>query len=116
MTKRGRERSLNFADLRQFISVLQETGELIVVEPPCDPYLEIACIADRVSKLPPEQNKALLFTNVRGHTLPVLINALGSERRMQLVCGVRSREELVMRVGGLLDELEEPRRTVLEKL
>ncbi|MFO0981337.1 MAG: menaquinone biosynthesis decarboxylase [Planctomycetota bacterium] len=107
---------MDFADLRHFVSVLEREHELCVVDAECDPVLEIACIADRVSKLEPALNKALLFTRVRGHRLPVLINAFGSERRMQLVCGVRSRAELVTRVGGLLDELEEPRRSVLEKL
>ncbi len=44
--------------------------------------LEMTEIADRVCKGPKRANKALLFENVKGSSIPVLINAFGSSERM----------------------------------
>jgi len=41
----------------------------------------------RISKGPAAQNKALLFENVKGSTMPVLINAFGNEQRMAWAMG-----------------------------
>ena len=71
-----------FRDLRDFIRELDKRGELVRVRVPVDPELEITEITDRVSKAPAAQNKALLFENVKGANLPVLINAFGSAARM----------------------------------
>ncbi|GIV81252.1 MAG: hypothetical protein KatS3mg051_0606 [Anaerolineae bacterium] len=64
-----------YADLREFVARLEEAGELIRVRTPVSPRLEITEITDRVSKGPAAHNKALLFENVEGSTMPVLINA-----------------------------------------
>ena len=71
-----------YADLRDFIARLEAEGELIRITAPVSPHLEITEITDRLSKSPADHNKALLFENVEGYTMPVLINALGSARRM----------------------------------
>ena len=55
-----------FRDLGEFLKLLDERGELIRVRAPVDPEPEITEITDRVSKGPAEQNKALLFENVKG--------------------------------------------------
>src|SRR5271156_6691116 len=73
-----------YNDLREFIKALEEAGGLITIDAPVSTDLEIAEITDRVSKGPAAQNKALLFTNVRGYEMPVLINAFGSERRIKM--------------------------------
>jgi 4-hydroxy-3-polyprenylbenzoate decarboxylase len=103
-------------DLRSFLETLRAAGELVTIEREVDPELEIAAIADRVSKAGPEHNKALLFTDVKGSRFPVLMNALGSERRMNMVCGVERREQLEPLVGDFLGQLERPRATWMEKL
>ncbi|NLF78605.1 MAG: menaquinone biosynthesis decarboxylase, partial [Chloroflexi bacterium] len=77
-----------YADLRAFITRLETEGELVRITAPVSPHLEITEITDRVSKGPAAQNKALLFENVEGSTMPVLINAYGSARRMALALGV----------------------------
>lgn len=69
-----------FSSLNDFISVLEKHGELIRVSKFVDPILEISEIADRFSKLP-GGGKALLFENT-GTVFPVLINSLGSDKRM----------------------------------
>src|SRR5262249_4541184 len=77
-----------------------------------DPILEISEIANRVSK---SGGPALLFEKVKGSSLPVLINAFGSQRRMQLALGVESLDEIAGRIreylkmkppAGLLDKLK----------
>ncbi|MFN8121006.1 MAG: menaquinone biosynthesis decarboxylase [Thermoleophilia bacterium] len=66
-------------DLRDWIERLRKAGELIEVTTEVDPHLEITEITDRVSKV---FGPALLFRNVKGSSMPVLINQFGSERRM----------------------------------
>ncbi len=78
-------------NLKTFVRRLEERGELLRVRTPVDPELEIA---DRVSKGPARDNKALLFENVKGSAMPVLINAFESAHRMALALGVDELEEL----------------------
>ncbi|HNN48457.1 MAG TPA: UbiD family decarboxylase, partial [Marmoricola sp.] len=62
--------------------------------------LEITEITDRVSKA---GGPALLFENVTGYRTPVLINALGSERRMLIALGAESYDEIAGRLTELID-------------
>lgn len=83
-----------FRDLRDFIRELDRRGELVRVQTPVDPELEITEITDRVSKAPAAQNKALLFESVKSSNMPVLINAFGSAARMALALNVNDLEQL----------------------
>ena len=78
-------------DLREWIDLLGREGELVEVTAEVDPHLEITEIADRVIKA---GGPALLFRNVRGSALPLLINQFGTERRMCLAFGVERLDEL----------------------
>jgi 4-hydroxy-3-polyprenylbenzoate decarboxylase len=93
---------LAYRDLREFISRLEKNGELVRVAAPVSAELEISEIVDRVSKGPAEANRALLFENVKGYDVPVLINAFGSARRMAWALGVEELDELPARLGSLL--------------
>lgn len=74
-------------NLRDFIAALDKAGELRRIDQPADPILEVTEIADRVMKSP-GGGPALLFTNLKGgNGMPLLINAFGSKKRMQMVCG-----------------------------
>lgn len=74
-------------NLRDFIAALDKAGELRRIDQPVDPILEVTEIADRVMKSP-GGGPALLFTNLKGgNGMPLLINAFGSKKRMQMVCG-----------------------------
>jgi 4-hydroxy-3-polyprenylbenzoate decarboxylase len=88
------------SDLRDFIKSLEKNGELKRISAEVDPELEITEITDRISKT---GGPALLFEKPKGCAIPVLINSLGSERRMNLALGVRSIDEVVARIGDLLD-------------
>jgi 4-hydroxy-3-polyprenylbenzoate decarboxylase len=75
-----------FPSLREFITALEKAGELkrISREVSCD--LEIAAVSDLEMKSP-GGGKALLFEKVTGHSMPVLVNAYGSKKRIAMVLG-----------------------------
>lgn len=80
-----------FADLRDFIALLESKGQLKRIAAPVDPYLEIGEITDRVSKA---VGPALLFENPvnrdtgEPYGMPVVINLMGSYDRMAWAMGV----------------------------
>src|SRR5688500_6156346 len=92
-----------YKNLGEFISRLEQAGELVRVAAPVSAELEITEITDRVSKLPHGQNKALLFENVQNSRFPLLINAYGNPRRMAWALGVEDLDELNARLGKLID-------------
>jgi 4-hydroxy-3-polyprenylbenzoate decarboxylase len=89
-----------FRDLREFMAALEEAGQLRRVRVPVDPILEVAEITDRLSK---RGGPALLFEQVQGSTMPLLINAFGSPERMCLALGVKTVEEVAEALEGLLE-------------
>lgn len=92
-----------YKNLNEFVEQLDTAGELVRVSAPVSRDLEITEITDRISKGAPEFNKALLFERVEGFDMPVLINALGNERRMAMALGVSSLEELRHNLASLID-------------
>ena len=92
-----------FADLREFVAHLEKIGQLRRVSALVSRDLEITEITDRVSKGPDAGNVALLFENVEGFSMPVLINAFGSPTRMAAALGVERLDDLSARVAKLLD-------------
>ncbi len=97
-------------DIREWIDTLRLAGELVEIGAEVDPHLEITEIADRVMKSP-DGGKALLFTNVRGSRLPVLINQFGSWKRINMALGVDRLEDLADRIQDLI-ELQPPQGIV----
>ena len=89
-----------FEDLREFIRTLEKHGQLRRINAEVDPELEISEITDRVSK---QNGPALLFENVRGHSIPVLINAMGTRERMKLALGVSDYSDIAERIVELTD-------------
>jgi 4-hydroxy-3-polyprenylbenzoate decarboxylase len=90
-----------FKDLRDFIEVLDRVGELKHIHCPVSADLEISEITDRVCK---EKGPALLFHNVKGHNMPLLINALGSKKRMLAGLGLTTYESFFEKYFELLDK------------
>ena len=84
----------------EFIAALERAGELVRITAEVDPVLEVSEIADRVMS---RYGPALLFENVRGSRVPLLINAYGSARRMCMSLGVDSLEEISERMTSLLE-------------
>ncbi|MDX2130639.1 MAG: UbiD family decarboxylase [Planctomycetota bacterium] len=120
-----------YASLGEFVTALDRAGELSRVSARVSPVLEIAEIADRVSKsrcpgLPSAPARAtdprfhdrggsaLLFTNVDGADMPVLINAWGSYRRLEMALGCTGGgfESIAARIAELVKP--QPPRTIGE--
>ena len=89
------------ADLRAFLALLEEKRELVRVKEGVSADLEISAVTDRVSKSP-GGGRALLFESVQGHSMPVLINALGSVSRMKLALEVDDLDDFTVRIDALL--------------
>ena len=71
------EINMSFDNLRDFTSELEKNQELIHINSPISPILEITEITDRISKGHHEKNKAIFFKNITGYNVPVLINIFG---------------------------------------
>src|SRR6266436_8883218 len=89
-----------YDDLRDFIRALEKHGELKRVPFEVDPHLEITEFADRSVK---SGGPALLFEKPKGSTVPVLINAFASMRKMEIALEVKSVEEVAARIVEFLE-------------
>ena len=103
---------MKYPSLIEFIERLEIDGELLRINESVSPILEIAEITDRVSKKP-GGGKALLFENVEGSSMSVLINAFGSTKRMNLALGVHNIEDIAKRIESYIKI--PPPTTLLEK-
>ncbi|MEW6219950.1 MAG: UbiD family decarboxylase [Thermodesulfobacteriota bacterium] len=97
------------SDLRAFISLLTQEKEIITIDQPVSPYLEIPEIQRRMIA---RGGPALFFRQVQGSAFPVVTNLFGSQRRLELAFGRRPLEF----VRGLVRLLESPRLPSLGQL
>ncbi|MDC0053352.1 4-hydroxy-3-polyprenylbenzoate decarboxylase [Gammaproteobacteria bacterium] len=92
------------SDLRDFIALLEQRGELMRIKQEVDPYLEMTEISDRTLRA---KGPALLFENPKGYDVPVLCNLFGTPERVALGMGQENVSAL-RDVGELLAFLKEP--------
>lgn len=102
-----------YQDLREFINRLEREGELKRINALVDPDLEITEITDRISKA---YGPALLFENVKGSDMPVLINAFGSRKRMSMALGVESLGDIAEEISDLLEIKDNVPSSIWEKV
>ncbi len=100
--------------MQNFINKIEQAGELIRIKTQVNTDLEIAEIADRMSKQA-GGGKALLFEN-NGTDFPVLINALGSEKRMQIALNVNDFDEIGKEIEDLFKTITSPKKGFFDKL
>lgn len=93
---------MSYAELRDYIDALDRAGELIKITTAVSCELEIAEITDRASKSKNGNNRALLFTSVKGYEMPVLINAFGSLKRMCMALDVDRLDDVAQRIRQLI--------------
>lgn len=103
-----------YKSLRAFVETLEQAGELVRIKEFVDPVLEIAEITDRISKTA-DRNKALLFENT-GTDFPLLINSMGSERRMCIALGVKELDDVIHDIEDIFKTISTPKNGLLEKL
>jgi 4-hydroxy-3-polyprenylbenzoate decarboxylase len=95
-----------YKDLREFIARLERSKELRRISIPVDVDLEITEITDRVSKA---GGPALFFerpcSSARNmeYKMPLLINALGTRKRMELALEVSDLEDVAQRIKKLIE-------------
>jgi len=96
-----------YRNLREFISRLDEAGELVRIKEPVKAQLEITAWADRMMKSP-GGGRAMLFENVirtgenKPCGIPVLVNQYGSRKRIAWALGVDDVEEIASRIRSLI--------------
>jgi 4-hydroxy-3-polyprenylbenzoate decarboxylase len=95
---------VKYKDLREFITALEQRGELVRITTEVDPHLEMTEIADRTLRA---GGPALLFENPKGCNTPVLANLFGTEQRVALGMGEESISAL-REIGELLAYLRQP--------
>ncbi|HQF28027.1 MAG TPA: menaquinone biosynthesis decarboxylase [Bacteroidia bacterium] len=101
-----------FKNLQEFVKLLEDAGELVRIKEYVNPELEITEIADRVSK---QYGPALLFENT-GYDFPVLINSMGTEKRMAMALGVEKLDDLGEQIESLFKTLTGPKHSMFDKL
>jgi len=118
---------VGYRDLREFVRKLESEGELRRVKTEVDPVLEIAEVVQRLRReaihgensmaqkskenapgahagpIPAGLGPALLFEKPKGSRYPLLINAFGSVRRMELAFEVEKLQDVAARIRGFLD-------------
>jgi len=95
---------LKYADLREFISYLEDRGELQRIPEPVSPHLEMTALSDKVLRA---EGPALLFENPTGFDTPVLTNLFGTPKRVAYGMGEESLTAL-REIGKLLAYLKHP--------
>jgi len=102
---------LRYSDLRGYIDLLRKEGELKEIKVPVSTALEVTEIYDRIVK---KEGPALLFTRPEGGQMPLLINMLGSHKRLNLALGTQSYDDLAAKIREFL-ELQPP-KTLIDKI
>ena len=93
-----------FSDLRTFLDQLRRNRDLVEIAAPVDPVLEAAEIHRRVIAA---GGPALLFTNVKGASFPLVTNLFGTPQRASLAFGARPLQ-FIKRVVHLAETLLPP--------
>ena len=95
---------MKYKDLREFIDMLEQRGELVRIQTEVDPKLEMTEIADRTLRA---GGPALLFENPKGYSTPVLVNLYGTQQRVALGMGADNIGAL-REIGEVLAYLRQP--------
>ncbi len=103
---------MSYRNLQQFIDLLEKEGELVRVKEYVNPNLEITEIADRYIK---SDKPALLFENT-GTEFPLLINSMGSYKRMCLALGVNDLDDIGNDIESLFKKMTSPKNSLMEKV
>jgi 4-hydroxy-3-polyprenylbenzoate decarboxylase len=73
---------MGFRSLRDCCRALQHDGQLVEIDHPIDPHLEIAEVQRRLFRM---GGPAVLFTRPKGSAFPVLINLYGTQARIERI-------------------------------
>ena len=85
-------------DIRELVQVLENANELKRIKTEVDANLEIAEILRRTMY---QNGPALLFENVRDYDMPILGNAFGSMKRLELALEMNDFTEIGKRITDI---------------
>ncbi len=88
-----------FENLSEYIEKLENIGELRRVSTEVDPELEVAEVMRRM--MYSKNSPALLFENVKGYNIPILGNAFGSVKRLEIALEIKDFSEIGNRIVEL---------------
>lgn len=88
-----------FENLSEYIEKLENIGELRRVSTEVNPELEIAEVMRRM--MYSKKSPAILFENVRGYDIPILGNAFGSIKRLEVALEIKDFSEIGNRIVEL---------------
>jgi 4-hydroxy-3-polyprenylbenzoate decarboxylase len=103
---------MGYKNQNHFIETLEKAGELVRIQEYVSPHLEITEITDRISKV---YGPALLFENT-GYDFPVLINSMGTEKRMAMALGVEKLDDIAHEIEKLFKRVTAPKNSFFDKL
>ncbi len=92
-----------YNDLREFLNALEKKGLLKRVSTEVDTDLEVAAIMDRLVK---KAGPAVLFENVKGHSMPIVANLFGTSERVAMGLGMEDGE--LQKLGEFIALLQRP--------
>ena len=95
---------MKYVDLRGFLEALAADGELIRIQEPVSPRLEMTAISDAVLR---DGGPALQFSSPVGFDIPVLTNLFGTSGRVARAMGADDVGQL-RDIGTVLANLKEP--------
>ena len=101
-----------YKNLKSFIEVLEKNGELVRIKERINPQLESTEIIDRLSK---NNGPAVLFENT-GFAFPLLMNSMGSYKRICLALGVKNLDDIPAEIENFLKMLAGPKSNWLDKI
>ncbi|TAH43232.1 MAG: menaquinone biosynthesis decarboxylase [Bacteroidetes bacterium] len=101
-----------YRNTKDWIKHLEDAGELIRIKEYVNPELEITEITDRISKV---YGPALLFENT-GTAFPLLINSMGTEKRMAMALGVEKLDDIAKDIEEIFKDLSSPKDGWMDKL
>ena len=102
-----------YNNLEDFVNKLEKNNELHRIKTKVSSILEVSEINDRLIK---NEGKALFFENVEGSDFPILVNAMGSKKRIEMAFGVNDIEDVAKSILSLFGSLTSPKETLIEKL
>jgi len=88
-----------FENLSEYIEKLENIGELQRISTEVNPELEIAEVMRRM--MYSKKSPALLFENVKGYDVPILGNAFGSIKRLEIALEIKDFSEIGNRIVEL---------------
>ena len=85
-------------DIHELVEILEKAGELKKISTEVDSELELAEILRRTMY---DNGPALFFENVKGYDMPVLGNAFGSMKRLELSLETSDFTEIGQRIADM---------------